>query len=96
VSPVQSESDQRGETHRRNGLVIVASVFCLALTAFITYIDNLPNVSPSYLLGPLLEPYLDSDGSRGRRKAIKALEKLQDVLDGSVIFDNNDAFCDAA
>jgi hypothetical protein len=69
---------------------------CLALTAFITFIEDLPYAFPSYLFGPLLEPYLDGDGSRGRRKAIKALEKLQDVLEGSVIFDNSDAFCDAA
>jgi hypothetical protein len=76
----------------------LATVLCLALAAVVTplYIYNLPDVSPSYLLGPLLEPYLDSDGSQGRRKAIKALEKLQEVLEGSVIFDNNDAFCDVA
>jgi FAD/FMN-containing dehydrogenase len=43
-----------------------------------------------------LEPYLDGDGSRGRRKAVKALEKLQDELAGSVIFADSDACCDAA
>jgi FAD/FMN-containing dehydrogenase len=43
-----------------------------------------------------LEPYLDGDGSRDRRKAVKALEKLQGVLEGSVIFANSDGFCDAA
>lgn len=92
AGPVQS--DKWGtRQHRRAALVVVAAVLCL--TALITIRHNLPDISPSHLLGPLLEPYLDGDGSRNRRKAVKALEELKDELKGSVIFANSDAFCDA-
>lgn len=95
IGPVQSnQSDRRGvRQHRRAIFVVVATIPCLI--AFIAIRHHLPDTSPSHLLGPLLEPYLDGDGSRNRRKAVKALEELKDELEGSVIFADNDHFCDA-
>jgi len=76
---------------RKRKALFAALVLALALSLLVGH-----ESSPSFLYGPLLGPYLDGDGARGRRKAVKALLKLAPDLDGEIFFHDDAKFCEAS
>ena len=76
--------------NKRNALVALVALI-LGLSLAVGH-----DRSPFFLYGPLLGPYLDGDGARGRRKAVKALLNLQDDIEGTIYFQNSAEFCQAS
>lgn len=94
---VQDDSDEavssatsRISTRRALSVVVLVG-FGFALTHLVGH-----ESSPFFLYGPLLGPYLDGDGSYGRRKAVKTLLKLSEEIEGEIFFHNDAEFCDAS
>jgi FAD/FMN-containing dehydrogenase len=54
------------------------------------------SVTNSYLFGPLLGPYIEENHRHRLKRAIEDLRELDEMIEGSVIFMNDDAFCDAS
>jgi len=93
ISIVQEEAEEvlesRSSRINKRKALIVALFFCVSLAVLFGR-----ESSPFFLYGPLLGPYLDGNGSAGRRKAVKALLKLQEHLEGTVYFQDSPEFCD--
>ncbi len=93
ISEVEREVDSSTRLRilsKRNALIV--SVVVSAAIAFLVGRAS----SPLFLYGPLLGPYLDGDGARGRRKAVKTLIQLAAEINGDVYFHNDEEFCDAS
>ena len=86
----EENSSPRRRISKRNAL-FVSVVVTAAVALLVGRVS-----SPLFLYGPLLGPYLDGDGARGRRKAVKTLLKLANEIDGDVYFLNDVEFCDAS
>lgn len=96
ISVVNEEElvTRRDSRQRRLSVASVAVGVCLVAPPVLMLGFGL-HLSPSHLLGPLLGPYLDGN-EKHIVKAIKELQRLDKILDGSIVFMDNPAFCDAA
>ena len=77
-------------------VAILACAACVTSAILVGIKWDITKESSMELFGPLLGPYLDSDGSKAKKKALKALLELADDLEGDVIFANDASFCQAA